>query len=616
MPTLTTSYQYLGYSPENGPVIATAGKYNSKLYLRAKVESYNDNDATIRAEMLIRNTWMGWRASSTVIQLTGASTYKFVNSGSTVWTGAYGGGSGSGSKNYATMWSASTTFTVSYGTFNLGGKVTTGASYGATIANQSCTVNSPSRTLTYNANGGTNAPPAKSGAPGEVVQITDAIPLWADVLSNTFTVTFNANNGVVDSPSLISSIKDHHTFLNWNTAANGSGTTYNAGDNFTLNSNTILYAQWHRDLNRNSIKLPSGSRNGYVLKGYGRSTSDTILADDPYVPTESRTLYALWDPLTYKTSYKNGDSWTAAPVIKVKNSNGAWMPLGTNLKTTWGTSAISVNGVSYTINNGMTIGEFIESPYNTGHWFFRKWEGTWYIQTSETSTTITVLNWYSTSKTKLSKIVLSADQTYTTNVMNALPSTYSRLNYIKNSGTQYINTGFLVNYSTGWKIEISYAPDSTSKRGCLLSNYAGTKNCSYELNTSGKERIYINNGGADKASSGSYTTGLNTSSVMYSGTTITQTVNGTSNTTSYSITGACTDPLYIFVDKNARYSAFTNYWKLYNCKIYNGSTLVRNFMPSMRKSDCAIGVYDLVNGVFYPNAGTGTFLYGDFVDVY
>ena len=120
---------------------------------------------------------MGWRASSTVIQLTGASTYKFVNSGSTVWTGAYGGGSGSGSKNYATMWSASTTFTVSYGTFNLGGKVTTGASYGATIANQSCTVNSPSRTLTYNANGGTNAPPAKSGAPGEVVQITDATPL-------------------------------------------------------------------------------------------------------------------------------------------------------------------------------------------------------------------------------------------------------------------------------------------------------------------------------------------------------------------------------------------------------------------------------------------------------
>ena len=56
MPTLTTSYQYLGYSPENGPVIATAGNYNSKLYLRAKVESYNDNDATIRAEMLIRNT--------------------------------------------------------------------------------------------------------------------------------------------------------------------------------------------------------------------------------------------------------------------------------------------------------------------------------------------------------------------------------------------------------------------------------------------------------------------------------------------------------------------------------------------------------------------------------
>ena len=30
MPTLTTSYQYLGYSPESGPTIASSGSYNSK----------------------------------------------------------------------------------------------------------------------------------------------------------------------------------------------------------------------------------------------------------------------------------------------------------------------------------------------------------------------------------------------------------------------------------------------------------------------------------------------------------------------------------------------------------------------------------------------------------
>jgi uncharacterized repeat protein (TIGR02543 family) len=35
-----------------------------------------------------------------------------------------------------------------------------------------------------------------------------------------------------------------YTFANWNTAANGSGTSYSEGNTFTINANTILYAQW------------------------------------------------------------------------------------------------------------------------------------------------------------------------------------------------------------------------------------------------------------------------------------------------------------------------------------------------------------------------------------
>jgi len=34
------------------------------------------------------------------------------------------------------------------------------------------------------------------------------------------------------------------TFAGWNTLANGTGTAYSAGDTFTINANTILYAQW------------------------------------------------------------------------------------------------------------------------------------------------------------------------------------------------------------------------------------------------------------------------------------------------------------------------------------------------------------------------------------
>ena len=54
--------------------------------------------------------------------------------------------------------------------------------------------------------------------------------------------------------------------------------------------------------------------------------------------------------------------------------------------------------------------------------------------------------------------------------------------------------------------------------------------------------------------------------------------------------------------------------RIYNCKIYDKSTtpktLVRDFIPCYRNSDNEIGLYDLVNDMFYTNSGTGTFIAG------
>ena len=43
---------------------------------------------------------------------------------------------------------------------------------------------------------------------------------------------------------------------------------------------------------------------------------------------------------------------------------------------------------------------------------------------------------------------------------------------------------------------------------------------------------------------------------------------------------------------------------------YDGDTLIRNYIPCYRKSDNEIGLYDIVNNVFYTNQGTGVFLKG------
>ena len=52
--------------------------------------------------------------------------------------------------------------------------------------------------------------------------------------------------------------------------------------------------------------------------------------------------------------------------------------------------------------------------------------------------------------------------------------------------------------------------------------------------------------------------------------------------------------------------------KLYKCNFFDeGENLLREFIPCYRKSDNKPGLYDLVSGVFYTNQGTGEFTYGN-----
>lgn len=73
----------------------------------------------------------------------------------------------------------------------------------------------------------------------------------------TYTVSFSANGGsgsvssqTVNSgtsitlPSASGLTYTGHTFVNWNTASNGSGTSYSVGSSYTVTSNVTLYAIW------------------------------------------------------------------------------------------------------------------------------------------------------------------------------------------------------------------------------------------------------------------------------------------------------------------------------------------------------------------------------------
>lgn len=200
---------------------------------------------------------------------------------------------------------------------------------------------------------------------------------------------------------------------------------------------------------------------------------------------------------------------------------------------------------------------------------------------------------------------------YKDNIRN-LPNEYTRLNYIQNSGTQYIDTGFIPNYDKNIKVEIETTPTVANRRYCLLSNYIAYKHLSLELQ-SDKGRAYYNNGQVDKFVGTLSTTEKNTYIFEYDTTNkkYNLTVNGVSINGDMDATGISSSSMLIFVDQYKRFSTFANPLRIYSVKITENDILVRNLVPCIRKANDEVGMYDLVTKTFFANAGSGSFIAGE-----
>lgn len=188
---------------------------------------------------------------------------------------------------------------------------------------------------------------------------------------------------------------------------------------------------------------------------------------------------------------------------------------------------------------------------------------------------------------------------------------YIPIEYIENVGTtQYIDTGFTPNYTTGFKIEMDFQESVTNNRYCLISNYNSNTNKTFscETTTSNEARFYLNIGALDVKQTG-LTSGINKTIFEYSPNTYNVTVNGTLKTGTYTTSGETNGSLYLFVDRQKRFSTFNNSFKLYACKIWGGQTLVRDYVPAldMNMRPC---LYDKVTDRCYYNEGTGEFYAG------
>ena len=189
-----------------------------------------------------------------------------------------------------------------------------------------------------------------------------------------------------------------------------------------------------------------------------------------------------------------------------------------------------------------------------------------------------------------------------------LPQGYQEVEYIESSGTQYIDTGYKPT-GENMRLVIDYmytaSPNGKSLFGAESSGtfpitfysrsektaefYIGSTYVvvSYNIKTGTRYKLDCH------ANNGAFTANLNEAakSETYSGSLL-KTIN-----------------LFLFTN-NGQQSTQLISARLYSCQIYDTEILIRDFVPCYRKVDGAVGLYDLVNNVFYTNAGSGVFAVG------
>lgn len=203
-----------------------------------------------------------------------------------------------------------------------------------------------------------------------------------------------------------------------------------------------------------------------------------------------------------------------------------------------------------------------------------------------------------------SKYSFEADEFY-----EEVYSGYDVLEYIESTGTQYVDTGY-VTTSTDYTYELDMAPTKIggfySYMGFMASGttpragiheYSNVFMLGANATTNSSTVPVVNERLILKGHFKSGAQKLYRNDVLIA-----------SNSTSFNHS-ANTLSTHIF---GRNYSSGRNLAsiKLYSAKIYEGSTLVRHYIPVRRQSDNILGLYDILTDTFCANSGSGTFIGG------
>ena len=193
-----------------------------------------------------------------------------------------------------------------------------------------------------------------------------------------------------------------------------------------------------------------------------------------------------------------------------------------------------------------------------------------------------------------------------------LPFAYQQVEYIESTGTQYIDVG--TKMYTNSELELCFSFNEMQENCSIFGSRTSLTANNFEIASTNDFPIYLDFGHYNTSRATYNNAVINTKYIC----TISKSLRAVydenrtllvRNTTIISADNTTPSNARIF-DTVGGYSQNKLKGKVYYCKIWENGVLVRNMIPCKNPSNVA-GMYDTVNGVFYTNAGTGTFEKGD-----
>ena len=187
-----------------------------------------------------------------------------------------------------------------------------------------------------------------------------------------------------------------------------------------------------------------------------------------------------------------------------------------------------------------------------------------------------------------------------------LPSGYTQVDYITSDGNSYIDTGKTL--GDNFKIETKFIHNQqSSNEQPIISTWVQSFQW-FNLYIASNNQLRFYATGNNMTSNPTLTIGnINTVSYSRNSNEWVGTLNGETVTFNTNISA---DNPTTFKILSRGDVTLGSYVSIYRLKLFENNILTMDLIPCYRNNDNVIGMYDIVNNIFYTNSGTGNFTYG------